>query len=220
MTDNKEYKIFERFLDIDLKMFMEYLETKHLQILSNSLPEENELTDLIVKKYNYNGNPSGLLNQKYNIFKFENEYVKKLYDEIKGCVKEACLYYGYNFDDMNYMIRGWFNHEIKSTGLSHDPLENSRLYHDHLGGHGAPDFHGYYCVNAEPSSTYYKINNQHVYENKNINNRLILVVNGHPHSRGNWKEDSFRITIAYDVVPFSRLVEQGVDKKSHWIQFK
>lgn len=220
MTDKKEYKVFERFLNIDLHRLTEYLESKHLQILTNTLVEENELTDLLVKKYDKNGNASMMLNQKYNIFKFENEDIKEIYYSLMDCVKEASSYYGYEFDSMNYMVRGWFNHEMKSTTTTFDPLTNSRLFHDHLGGHGAPDFHGYYSVNAEPSSTYYKVNKDNIFENKNVNNRLVVVENGYPHSRGIWNEDSFRITIAYDVVPFQRLVEQGIDKKPHWMQFK
>lgn len=216
---SSEYKIFERNLDIDLKGLQEYLTIKYKEMLDNSLPEENELNDLLVKKYNMLNNLPGQLNKKYNIFKFNNKDITTLYRELLSCTKEASEHYGFNFDEMDYMIRGWFNYEGKTENLSHDPLKNSRLFHDHLGGHPAPDFHGYYCVNAEPSSTYYKLKDDTVYENKNINNRMIVVENGHPHSRGDWKEDTFRITIAYDIVPFKRLVEQGVDKKTHWIKF-
>jgi hypothetical protein len=217
---NKEHKIFERMLDIDLKTFHEYLIGKYIQMLNNELPEENELNEILLKKYNMHNNMSGQLNQKYNVFKFKNKDIKTLYDQIKLCTKEACTYYGYEFDDMDYRIRGWFNFESKTEKLSHDPLINQRLYHDHLGGYPAPDFHGYYCVNAEPSSTYYKISDDLVYENKNINNRLILAENGYPHSRGNWFNDNPRITIAYDVVPFKRLVQQGIDKRTHWMRFE
>lgn len=216
---NREHKIFEKMLDIDLDQLQSYLIIKYHQMLSNTLPEENELNDLLVKKYNLSNNISGQLNQKYNVFKFENDDIKKIYNELKLCVKEACSYYGYNFDDMDYMVRGWFNYESKTDQFSHNPLANSRLYHDHLGGHPAPDFHGYYCVNAEPSSTYYKISDDLIYENKNINNRMIVAENGFPHSRGDWKKEECRITIAYDIVPFKRLVEQGVDKKPHWMKF-
>lgn len=214
-----DYKIFEKMLDLDLGGLQKYLTSKYSEMLNNALPEENELNALLVKKYNMYNNLPGQLNKKYNIFKFQNEYIKTLYDNLKLSAKEAAEYYGYDFDAMEYMIRGWFNYETKTTNLSHDPLKNERLFHDHLGGHPAPDFHGYYCVNAESSSTYYKMKDGSVYENKNINNRMIIVENGHPHSRGDWNEDSFRITIAYDIVPFQRLVEQGIDKKTHWIKF-
>jgi hypothetical protein len=220
MTNKKDYKIFDRLLTINLESFTEYLEIKHLEILNNSLPEENSLTDILVRKYNYYSNAPTKLNQRYNIFKFDNKDIREIYKELKNCIEEACLYYGYDFEAMDYRVRGWFNHDSKTKSISHDPLKNSRLFHDHLGGHGAPDFHGYYCVNAEPSSTYYKINNETLHENKNLNNRLVVVENGHPHSRGDWNEDSFRITIAYDIVPLDRLIEQGVDQKTHWIKFE
>jgi hypothetical protein len=218
--NTKEHKIFERFLNIDLKELTNYLEIKYFQILENKLTEENELNDIVVHKYNENNNASARLNKKYNIFKFENENIKTLYNELMLCAKDACEYYDIDFDLMNYHVRGWFNREIKTTSFPHDPITNERLYHDHLGGHPAPDFHGYFCVNAEPSSTYYKIDENTVYENINKNNRMILSENGRPHSRGIWNEDDFRITIAYDVVPFQRLVEQGADKKPVWMPFK
>jgi hypothetical protein len=66
---------------------------------------------------------------------------------------------------------------------------------------GAPIFHGYYCVNAEPSITYYKINGNDLFENHNKNNRAIVSETGHPHGRDDWYEDKPRITIAYDIAP-------------------
>ena len=51
MTD-KEFKLFDKQLNLDLTILFQYLETKHEQILGNTLPENNTLTDLVVKKYN------------------------------------------------------------------------------------------------------------------------------------------------------------------------
>lgn len=220
MSSEKQHKIFERFLDLDLEELTKYLDIKYTEILENRLPEDNELDDIVVRKYNELNNASAKLNKKYNVFKFENDNIKKLYSELMLCVREACAYYGFNFNEMDYYVRGWFNREIKTDTFSHDPRTNNRLFHDHLGGYPAPDFHGYFCVNAEPSITYYKIDKETVYENTNINNRLIVSENGYPHSRGDWNEDKFRITIAYDIVPFQRLIEQGADKKSVWMKFQ
>ena len=70
---------------------------------------------------------------------------------------------------------------------------------------GAPWFHGYYCVNAEPSSTFYQINGDesNVFENINKNNRAILSETGHPHGRDDWFQEKPRITIAYDISPLT-----------------
>ena len=51
MTD-KEFKLFDKQLNLDLTILFQYLETKHEQILGNTLAENNTLTDLVVKKYN------------------------------------------------------------------------------------------------------------------------------------------------------------------------
>lgn len=213
----KEFKIFEKELNIDLNELLDYLDKKHDQILNNDLEEINYLTDMMVKKYNKLNNAPTKLNQKYNIFNFQNEMIDTIYAELLDLTKTANLYYGQDFSTQQYMIRGWFNVDNPSS-QNHDPRINKRLFHDHLGGHGAPDFHGYYCVNAEPSITYYQIEDEVFFENINKNNRLILCQNGFPHGRGNWNGCDQRITIAYDIVPKSRLIELEINNPV-WIEF-
>jgi hypothetical protein len=70
-----------------------------------------------------------------------------------------------------------------------------------MGGKGSPDFHGYYCVNAEPSVTFYLIDKVTEFENININNRAVVSETGHPHAPDNWYSREPRITIAYDIIP-------------------
>ena len=218
---NKDnFKVFESFLSINLDSLKQYLDIKHEEILSNTLKEENLLTDLLVKKYNKLNNAPTKLNKKYNLFKFDSVIIKEMYKELKTLTEVACKHYGYNFDDQNYMVRAWFNYDLKSiNNKEYSPLKNERFFHDHLGGYGAPDFHGYYCVDAEPSITYYKINDQEVFSNINKNNRMVLCANGFLHGRDDWYEDHPRITIAYDVVPFSRLVSLGISDNPNWIKF-
>ena len=81
--------------------------------------------------------------------------------------------------------------------------------------------HGYYCVNAEPSVTYYNIDKKDViFENVNINNRAILSETSHPHMKGKWSEDKPRITIAYDIVT-KREVDYFKSKgATNWIPLK
>lgn len=213
----KEFKLFEKELTVNLKELLAYLDIKHDEILNNSLSETNYLTDQIVKKYNKLNNAPTKLNQKYNLFQFDNPMVKTIYKELMELTVTACSYYGYNFIEQEYVIRGWFNADSPSS-QEHDPRTNGRLFHDHLGGLGAPDFHGYYCVNAEPSSTYYKIDEETIFENINKNNRLILCQNGFPHGRGNWNGCDQRITIAYDIIPKVRLKELDINNPV-WIDF-
>jgi hypothetical protein len=214
------HKIFDRHLSINLVELTEYLDFKHDEILSNTMKEENYITDLMVKRYTREHNLPSKLNKKYNVFKFDNSLIKEFYDGVKDCFMEVCEFYNIDFNDQNYMIRGWFNYDKTSkNGFSVDPRTNPRYFHDHLGGHGVPDFHGYYCVNAEPSKTFYKMKDDSIYENENKNNRLVICSNGFPHGRDDWYFDSPRITIAYDIVPFSRLVAEQVDSNSNWLKF-
>jgi len=66
---------------------------------------------------------------------------------------------------------------------------------------GIPDFHGYYCINAEPSVTIYKLESGELFQNINKNNRAILSETGLLHGRGYWKENSKRITLGYSIQP-------------------
>jgi hypothetical protein len=212
-----DFIIFDRQLEIDLNRLTKYLYLKTDEILENRLPEVNRLTDIMVGKYTKLNNAPTKLNNKYNIFTFDNDDIRCIYSELLSLTKIACNYYGSTFEDHDYMIRGWFNLDAPST-KEYDPTKNNSLFHDHLSGRGFPDFHGYYCVNAEPSITYYKIDDQNIYENINKNNRLVLCQNGFPHSRGNWNECQQRITIAYDIVPSKTLTELNITNPL-WIKF-
>ena len=87
-------------------------------------------------------------------------------------------------------------------------------WHDH-GGPYAPYFHGFYCVKAEPSITYYRVFEKET-ENHNIDNRMIVSEMGHPHAMGNWDWEGPRITIAYDIMPLNSIIEAKANPQ-HWI---
>jgi hypothetical protein len=78
------------------------------------------------------------------------------------------------------------------------------------------NFHGYYCVKAEPSVTHYKINNSTPFENINKNNRLILSEMGHPHAMADWEWDGPRITVAYDIISLNDLSQNNKANAQHW----
>ena len=117
---------------------------------------------------------------------------------------EACDHYGLKFDLEQFMVQGWFNINYNKKGK----LD----WHEH-GGNGAPHFHGYYCVNAEPSTTHYRVFDKEI-ENINKNNRAILSETGHPHAMADWDWDGPRITIAYDVIPLRFIPKEW---EQHWI---
>lgn len=200
----KPHKFFEVIMENDLNELFQFLSEKQDQILDGlipGIPEEQRI------KFNkFNGGTTQLGNY-YNIFDkryFGHDALRDLHRELRGTMKIAAEYYEINYDAESYMIHGWYNLDYKSgndNGIS--PLKNMNNFHDHMNGEGAPFFHGYYCVNAEPSSTYYKIGGPDgdPFENINKNNRAIVSETGHPHGRDDWYDEKPRITIAYDIAP-------------------
>jgi hypothetical protein len=191
---DKPHKFFEKFLDNDLDKLAKFLEQKYKQIELAEIPGVSKLGEKGKESWLDSGSLSTIKWSEYNVFQFYNEELYKLFLGVRETVKEACDYYGVNFEEQQYMIQGWFNITHKGKGKLN--------WHDH-GGPWAPFFHGYYSVKAEPSSTYYKIDNDEnkIFENKNLDNRLILSEMGHPHAMADWDWEGSRITIAYDIMP-------------------
>lgn len=208
-TSYKEHKFFERTLDIDLDSLSKFLQEKYELIENAKLPG---VTSMENDKglWLESGSLSTVKWQEYNVFQFYNRSLHKLYKAVSDTVKEACEYYEVDFDKQNYYIQGWFN--INNS-------EGGKLdWHDH-GAAGAPNFHGYYCVNAEPSITHYKLFNDpsRIVDNVNKNNRLVISEVGHPHSMGDWDWSGPRITIAYDIQPLSVLINaKNSIPEQHW----
>lgn len=202
---DKPHKFFERHLTNDLDYLSSYLIEKQEDLFAGKVP--NIGLDHASQIHGVHN-----LGDKYNIFQFHNDAIHRLYEALRDMTIEACEYYGIDFKSNQFMIQGWFNTE----GIKTPAIDSDSHYHDHLGGTGSPNFHGYYCVSAEPSSTYYKIGGHDgvAFENVNINNRAILSETGHPHGIGPWLSDSPRITIAYDISPLS--IMSG-DKEQHWV---
>lgn len=199
-TIKPSHKFFEAYLDNDLEDFYKYLDNLLYSILNENIlniPLEELLT------FSKETGASTQLGKYYNIFSFEHVGIKNLQQAIRDMMKEACEYYGID-SSTKFYLNGWFNLDPKtqknSSGVN--PLKNEKFFHDHMGGEGSPVFHGYYCVNAEPSKTFYNIDKSgQIFENINKNNRAILSETGHPHGRDDWFENKPRVTIAYDVTP-------------------
>lgn len=203
MIDSKpSHKFFDVVLDNNLEELHSYLTDKEQEIMSGDFPNlEKDVIDAIKSKFGFVSVTQ--VGHNYNIFSFENEAINKLKLELKNLTREACAYYGVDFESQYYVIHGWFNFD-KKIGIEDDAksISDDSRYHDHAHGLGAPDFHGYYCVEAEPSITYYKIDSgETIFENMNVNNRAIISETGHPHTVGSWKGPKTRITIAYDIMP-------------------
>lgn len=199
------HKFFERFLDNDLMSLASELQDRYSKIQSAELFGISPMSD--TEMWKSSNSASTIKWREYNVFQFHIDGIRNLYSNISSMVKEACAYYGIDFDSQQYMMQGWFN--INHSG-------NGKLdWHDH-GPFGAPLFHGYYCVSAEPSVTHYVTSNGYV-ENHNVNNRAVLSEMGHPHAMGDWSWNGPRITVAYDVLPLKELQKIGMEQEQHWI---
>ena len=189
-------KFFEKFLNNDLNNLSTFLQLKYKEIAASEVRGVTPLNSQHEEFWVESGSLSTVKWREYNVFQFYSVEIYNLFVGIRDTVKEACEYYGIDFKKQQYMLQGWFNINTSKGGK----LD----WHDH-GGPYAPYFHGFYCVNAEPSITHYKINNDdnQIVDNININNRLILSEMGHPHAQGNWDWDGPRITIAFDVIPLA-----------------
>lgn len=206
---DKPHKFFEKFLDNDLNVLSSFLGQKYNEIEQAKVFGVSKFGENGEEYWVQSGSLSTVKWREYNVFQFHNKELYNLFVGIKDTVKEACNYYGINFEKEQYMLQGWFNiNDSKGGKLD---------WHDH-GGPWAPHFHGYYCVNAEPSVTHYKINNDEnqIVDNVNINNRLIVSEMGHPHAQGDWSWDGPRITVAYDISPLSSLLASKTSEQ-HWI---
>ncbi len=153
---------------------------------------------------------------EYNVFMLQHDSLRKLYAGVRDLVMKACEYYDIDFYNTPFYIQAWVNIEGLDSvdDFSEEAISNS--LHDHNGGTGYPDFHGYYSVFAEPSVTHYKINNLEKFEQVNKDGVALLSETGHPHTRGYWNnKDKRRMTIAYD----TRVIWdfEMDDLKQHWM---
>lgn len=206
----KNHKFFEKYLDNDLEKLEKFLLSRYNQIENVEL---KGITPVDKKDYWLESQSISTVKwREYNVFQFYNKEIYKLYSAVRELVKDACEYYDIDYYSQNFMIQGWFNINYNKKGK----LD----WHDHGDG-GAPNFHGYYCVKAEPSITHYKINNKTEISNINKNNRVIVSEMGHPHAMADWEWDGPRITIAYDIIPLNSLVKAQEYKdnnvvEQHW----
>jgi hypothetical protein len=204
-TSTQPHRFFERFLDNNLTVLSSELQDRYTKIeqaklIGVSPVGENE-------HWKKSNSVSTMKWRQYNVFQFHSTGIYNLYKAIRSMTIEACDYYGLDFDKEQFMVQGWFN--ITHTG------KGKLDWHDH-GPNGAPNFHGYYSVSAEPSTTHYLVFDKET-ENNNINNRAVLSEMGHPHAMADWDWEGPRITIAYDIIPLRDLQKFAMNQEQHWI---
>ena len=196
------HKFFERHLNNDLNDLAQFLLLQKERFDNNQMVVGNKIYDGI--PWEESGSTTTSNWYRYNVFQMYHPSIYNLVRAVKSMTEEACEYYGIDYDSQDFWTQSWFNVNYTKKG---------RLdWHEH-GGNGAPSFHGYYCVKAEPSITHYVTQNGSV-DNINKDNRAILSETGHPHAMADWDWEGPRITIAYDVTP-GRLITK--EWEQHWI---
>ena len=219
----KPHKFFDKYLDNDLNRLSKFLLKQYDKIQNKEI---DGITPLDKQKDYWveSGSLSTIKWNEYNVFQFYNNEIYNLFSGLRSVVKEACDYYEINYDEQKYMVQGWFNINYNTVGKldwhDHGPTYEEKLTKNNSGNYSLKqymNFHGYYCVNAEPSVTHYLIDNERPFENINKNNRLILSQMGHPHAMSNWEWDGPRITIAYDVASLYTLENDDKQPQQHWI---
>jgi hypothetical protein len=198
-----------------MKVYEDYVITNKLNLDLIGMKNSCHLMyDIINKKFNtdkiqggYKDN-SGLsplstnLFNQYNLLLYTFEGFHELYNEIKYMFNQC------NPSTKKYYIQCWLNIYKKGNFID---------WHNHW----LPEFntwHGFYCVDCEPSKTTYKIPN--VSDPLDIvseNNLLVMSrSDGDQHRTWPWEnEDKDRITIAFDIVPANQV--DNNNWVNHWI---
>ena len=133
------------------------------------------------------GSPSTQLYETYNVFLCPMHGFAELYNLIIKYFKDKEP----SFKD--YAVAGWVN--VYRDGGYLDWHKHGKDIHQHDGR-----WHGYVCVNAEPSKTLYRNDNGLVKTIENQNGYITLSPAGMAHRTTPWNETRPRITIAFDFI--------------------
>jgi hypothetical protein len=150
--------------------------------------EQSTLSTQLFKSYNFLLNPLDQVHELYTS-------IKNSFDNIRD-----------NFEK-KYYIQCWLNYYQKGDYIDwHRHFDKER-----------ETWHGFYCLDCEPSFTTYKLPD--IKEEVNIygedNLMVISKSNGDEHRTWPWQYDRPRITIAFDIVPnYSLIYNKWLN---HWI---
>lgn len=190
--------IYEKQLNINNINFKKFAHDSYI------LLKEKHILEGIYKQSDINNGiiyePGSYL-ECYNILNYYSIELYQLLNNIKLMLINACIDYGINIKEQNYMIHAWLNY-LNIDNFSGN-LKNNLPWHDH--GKRKNAFHGYYCINAEPSVTHYKINKK-IVNRENKNGKLVLAKTGIPHAVGRWNGNEPRITLAYNIARLEDII--------------
>ena len=138
--------------------------------------------------------------KNYNIFMYSYPEFYQLYLEIKTLFREQCG----NNDP--YYCQAWLNYYHTDEYVN---------WHRHNLSMNC-GYHGFFCVDTEPSKTTYRLPDETEFDVIGKNNLLVLSENqGDSHRTWPWHLPEPRITIAFDIVPGARI--NPSDRLNHWL---
>ena len=185
--------------NMDTKMYANYITTAKLNLNTAKIKNScYSLNNIIVKEfakanYSYEDETGKApittkLHDQYNLFTYALEGFHPLYFKIQE------LFWQTNTARHEYYIQCWLN--LYKQG-------NFVNWHDHYPSN-LNAWHGFYCVDCEPSKTSYRLPNIKDTIDINSENDLLVISksDGDCHRTWPWQfPDRDRITIAFDIVP-------------------
>ena len=147
---------------------------------------------------------------EYNILTFTDPNWYDLYQKIQKYFHLCYEQHHQKKVDKPHYIRSWLN------------VYERRQYID-WHGHWDPEFnawHGFFCVDVEPNSktSYMWKDDERIIEVASKNGLLVLGLSDNDrHKSSEWNQETPRITIAFDILPFDSIMSTGFIKLNHWI---
>lgn len=178
-----------------------YITTVKLNLDVNKIKQSCYKLNSIVERFNVSedgyDDPVGLapittkVHEQYNLFMYRFEGFHSLYFEIQKLFRQL------NTNQNEYYIQCWLN--LYKKGQYIDWHEHYPVTHK--------TWHGFFCVDCEPSKTTYKLPNETELVDVISENNLLVISKGDGDWHRTWPwefEDRDRITIAFDIVPRER----------------
>lgn len=178
--------------------YKDYITASKLNLNTNEIKNSSYDLKRIVEKFNVTDDgyddPAGKapdttkVHEQYNLFMYKFKGFHALYFEIQKLFRQL------NNNQDEYYIQCWLN--IYKKGQFID-------WHEHYPP-AHKTWHGFYCVDCEPSKTTYRLpGREDTIDVVSENNLLVMSKgDGDWHRTWPWEfEDRDRITIAFDIVP-------------------
>jgi hypothetical protein len=205
-------------MNVDIKLHNDYVYTTQLDLdLADQRHSARLMYEYIASNFSPNGKTdypiksttTTKLYAQYNYFMYPNPGSHELYEKIKETFYK-CL----GPSKEKFYMQAWLN--VYRTGEFID-------WH----GHWPAEFeswHGFYCVDVEPDSfTTYRVFGR-IPEQEDIvvpsrDNLLVMSrSDGDVHRSSEWTNpNKARITIAFDIVPMSKLYDRKNYEPNHWV---